>query len=85
VDEPKCRLEAQIGDSAELTPEQVQVRADRYQFPVACALWLQEHEIQKLSEDQRPPEHFLASEHERVAEAVLAAMNADVDAAQEDQ
>lgn len=72
--------------SSLLTPEQVQVRADRYQFPVACALWLQEHEIRKLPEDQRPSEVFLSGEHERVAEAVLAAMNADVDAAtDEDQ
>jgi hypothetical protein len=58
--------------SSGLTPEQVQVRADRYQFRVACALWLQDHEIQKLPEEQRPPEGFLTSEHERVAEAVLA-------------
>jgi len=37
-----------------LTPKQVQVRADRYQYPVGCALRLQEHELRKLSEDQRP-------------------------------
>jgi len=67
--------------SSMLTPEQVQVRADRYQFPVACALWLQEHEIRKLTDENRPSDEFLAGEHERVAEAVLAAMNADVDAA----
>lgn len=69
--------------SAALTPEQVQVRADRYQFPVACALWLQQHELQKVPEVQRPSDEFLGSEHERVAEAVLAAMNADVEAAVE--
>jgi hypothetical protein len=33
---------------------------------------VQDHEIQKLPEEQRPPEGFLTSEHERVAEAVLA-------------
>jgi hypothetical protein len=66
--------------SAALTPEQVQLRSERYQFPVACALWLQDHEIQRIPYEQRPSEAFLGTEHERVAEAVLAAMNADVDA-----
>jgi hypothetical protein len=70
--------------SSLLTPEQVQVRAERYQFPVACALWLQQYEIKKLAEDQRPSDVFLNGEHQRVAEAVLAAMNADVDSAIEE-
>lgn len=76
-------LERALSSSA-LTPEQVQLRADRYLFPVACALWLQAHAVQNLPEGQRPGDSFLASEHERVAEAVLAAMNADVDAADTD-
>lgn len=73
-------LERALRSSA-LTPEQVDIRANRYQFPVACALWLQQHELEKVPEAQRPNDAFLNSEHERVAEAVLAAMNADVDAA----
>jgi hypothetical protein len=71
--------------SSQLTPEQVTVRSERYQFPVACALWLQDHDIQKLPEEKRPTESFRLSEHERVAEAVLAAMNADVDVATDDE
>jgi hypothetical protein len=68
-----------------LTEDQVKVRGDRYQYPVACALWLQHHQMQQVPQDQRPSEDFLNAEHERVAEAVLAAMNADVEAAIEGQ
>jgi hypothetical protein len=68
-----------LGGSS-LTAEQVSQRAERYQFPVACALWLQDHELRQLADGERPTDAFVASEQERLAEAVLTAMNADIDA-----
>lgn len=65
--------------SSALTPDQVQIRADRYQFPVACGLWLQNHEISKM---ETPPEdEYRQRELHRLAEAVLVAMDPDVDLA----
>lgn len=65
--------------SSSLSPDQVQLRADRYQFPVACGLWLQNHEVSKM---ERPPEdEYLQRELHRLAEAVLVAMDPDVDLA----
>jgi hypothetical protein len=64
-----------------LTAEQVTQRSERYQFPVACALWLQDHDLKKLADAERPGDAFIASEQERLAEAVLTAMNADIETA----
>lgn len=65
-----------------LTEAMVKTRADRYQFPVACALWLQQHELNQLPEGQaRPSEPWQESEMRRVAEAVLLAMTPDADIA----
>lgn len=64
-----------------LTPEQVETRADRYQFPVAAALWLQ-HDAVK-STDPQPSDAYQSAELERLAEAVLLAADPDVDAALE--
>ena len=65
--------------SSSLTPDQVQVRADRYQFPVACGLWLQNHEVTNMAD---PPEDtYQQRELHRLAEAVLVAMDPDVDLA----
>ena len=66
-----------------LTGEQIRTRADRYQYPVACALWLQHHEVQRLAEGSRPPEDYLNSELERLAEAVLLASDPDVSLAED--
>lgn len=68
--------------SGNLTPEQVATRADRYQFPVACALWLQSHQLKDT--DRKPDESYIRSEKERLAEAVLLASNVDVALALED-
>ena len=62
-----------------LTADQIQTRADRYQFPVACGLWLQHHDLKTT--DPRPDDAYLESEMERLAEAVLVAMNPDVELA----
>lgn len=67
-----------LGGSS-LTAEQVSQRAERYQFPVACALWLQDHELKQLADGDRPADGFIASEQRRLAEAVLTAMNADIE------
>jgi hypothetical protein len=67
-----------------LTKTQVETRAERYQFPVACALWLQQYELNHLAEGtDRPMESWLEGEMQRIAEAVLLAMTPDADIAGE--
>lgn len=65
--------------SRALTEDAMNARAERYLFPVACALWLQYDGVQKA--DQRPTEDYLKAERLRIAEAVLLASNPDVDIA----
>jgi hypothetical protein len=63
-----------------LTEAQVTSRADRYQFPVACALWLQKHELDRLPDGTPPPsDAWLETEMQRVAEAVLLAITPDAE------
>jgi hypothetical protein len=62
-----------------LTGEQIQTRADRYQFPVACGLWLQHHDLKTAN--PKPDDKYLMAELERLAEAVLVAMDPDVELA----
>jgi len=61
-----------------LTPEAITLRADRYQYPVACGLWLQQFEMEKAK--TKPDEDYVKGEMRRLAEAVLAAIDPDVDA-----
>lgn len=65
-----------------LTAEQIETRATRYQFPVACALWLQHADL--MDANPRPDEKYAKAEMERLAEAVLLAADPDVDAAFEE-
>jgi len=65
--------------SSSLTEEQINVRADRYQFPVACGLWLQHHETTKM--ETPPDDEYLKGELHRLAEAVLVAIDPDVELA----
>lgn len=65
-----------------LTAEQIDTRATRYQFPVACALWLQHDDLKKT--DPRPNEKYVKTEMDRLAEAVIIAADPDVDAALEE-
>jgi len=65
-----------------MTPEAISTGGDRYQFPVACGLWLQHHAEQSAS--PKPDEKYRKQELERLAEAVIAAIYPDVDAAIED-
>lgn len=65
--------------SSRLTADQIQTRADRYQFPVACGLWLQHYDLKTA--DPKPDEGYLRAELERLAEAVLVAMDPDVELA----
>lgn len=65
--------------SRRLTPEQVTRRADLYQFPVACGLWLQDHEIKKAVNP--PTDEYQRVEMHRLAEAVLTVMNPDIEIA----
>jgi len=62
-----------------LTEEAVQTRASRYLYPVACALWLQSYEVKAMEE--KPNEVWLQRELARMAEAVLLAIDPDVDLA----
>lgn len=65
-----------------LTMEQIDTRATRYQFPVACALWLQ-HDATRDGK-KAPSEEYQKAELERMAEAVIVAIDPDVDAAFEE-
>lgn len=65
--------------SSSLTADQIGIRADRYQFPVACGLWLQHHEVAKM--DAPPEADYQQRELHRLAEAVLVAMDPDVELA----
>lgn len=65
-----------------LTAEQIDTRATRYQFPVACALWLQHDDLKKAN--PRPDEKYTKAEMDRLAEAVIIAADPDVDAAFEE-
>lgn len=65
--------------SSKLSSDQVATRTDRYQYPVACGLWLQSHELKTA--ESRPDEKYLESELHRLAEAVLVAMDPDVELA----
>lgn len=64
--------------SSKLSPDQVTSRADRYQFPVACGLWLQHYEEQRgnIVNDK-----YREAEFRRLAEAVLATMDPDIELA----
>jgi hypothetical protein len=68
--------------SSSLSEEQINVRRDRYQFPVACGLWLQHHETSKM--ETPPGPEYLKGELHRLAEAVLVAMDPDVELADAD-
>jgi hypothetical protein len=64
--------------SAGLTGTQVQARADRYQGPVAYALWRQQHAVDLLAvPSDGPSEEWRRDEMERVAETVLFAITPD--------
>jgi hypothetical protein len=65
-----------------LTPEAIELRATRYQYPIACALWLQEYAMK--SANPRPSEGYQKHELRRTAEAVLVAIDPDVDVAGEE-
>lgn len=65
-----------------LTEDAIETRATRYQFPVACALWLQHDAVRHA--EQKPDEGYLQAESERMAEAVLVAIDPDVDVALEE-
>jgi len=68
--------------ASKLTPEAVTTRADRYQFPIACGLWLQ-HDAEKRTQ-QKPTDSYRREELLRMAEAVLTAMDPDIDLALEE-
>ena len=65
----------------ELTEDAVVTRRDRYLYPVACGLWLQHHENQRRQETEKPDDEYLEGEMRRLAEAVIAAIDPEVELA----
>lgn len=57
----------------------METRANRFQYPLACGLWLQQYELKNA--DPKPAEEYQQAELRRLAEAVLVAMDPDVDLA----
>ena len=74
-------LLAKAMGSRNLTPEMIETRRDRYLYPVACGLWLQHHENQRIPVEDRPDDAYLEGEMARLAEAVIVAIDPDVDLA----
>ena len=68
--------------SSSLGEEAIRVRTERYLFPIACSLWLQDDLLMRTPEEKRPSSDFMSKQNEYIAEAVLAAMAADSDLAQ---
>lgn len=77
------RLLKQALSGRSLTGDAIAIRADRYQFPVACAIWLQDYEAKRLTPEARPSDEYQMGELERLAEAVLLASDPDVALADE--
>lgn len=68
-------LEKALDHNKKLTKEQIQTRAGRYLFPVACALY-EQHEATKDMTDP-PTLDYVTGEMERLAEAVLLVIDQD--------
>ena len=64
-----------------LSEDEIKTRRDRYLYPVACGLWLQHYENQTMDDDNRPTDEYLDGEMVRLAEAVIVAIDPDVDIA----
>ena len=74
-------LLAKAMGSRNLTSEMIVTRRDRYLYPVACGLWLQHYENQTIAVEDRPDDAYLEGEMARLAEAVIVAIDPDVDLA----
>lgn len=77
-------LLAKAVGSRNLSEAMMETRRDRYLYPVACGLWLQHHESQRLHHDDQPSDEYREGEMARLAEAVLTAADPDVDLASEE-
>lgn len=69
------RLEHALDRNKKLTKEQIETRAGRYLFPVACALY-EQYDAAKESKHPPTPE-YVKGELERVVEAVLLVIDQD--------
>ena len=74
-------LLAKAMGSRNLTSEMIVTRRDRYLYPVACGLWLQHYENRTIPVEDRPNDAYLEGEMARLAEAVIVAIDPDVDLA----
>jgi len=67
-----------------LTEAQIKIRSEKYLFPVAVALYMQDTNLKAIKDEQnRPSEEFLMRSNDYLAEAVLAAIHSDVEVAGE--
>ncbi len=68
-------LEKALDHNKKLTKEQIQTRAGRYLFPVACALYEQYEAAKEMTD--APSSEYITGELERLAEAVLLVIDQD--------
>jgi len=67
-----------------LTEAQIKIRTEKYLFPVAVALYMQDRNLKSIKDEQsKPSEEFLMRSNDYLAEAVLAAIHSDVEVAGE--
>jgi len=67
-----------------LTEAQIKIRSEKYLFPVAVALYMQDASLKAIADGQsRPSEEFLMRSNDHLAEAVLAAIHSEVEVAGE--
>jgi hypothetical protein len=61
-----------------LSANQIDIARERYMFPIACALWLQDYDKKLLDPQLMASDQFIKRQNEYLAEAVLTAMNAEL-------
>ena len=67
-----------------LTEAQIKIRTEKYLFPVAVALYMQDANLKSIKEEQsKPSEEYILRSNDYLAEAVLAAIHSDVEVAGE--
>lgn len=65
-----------------LTESQIKIRSEKYLFPVAVALYMQDLNLKLIQDEQsKPSEDFILRSNDYLAEAVLAAIHSDVEVA----
>lgn len=79
LDYPPLKKALTSGNRTEQAMENLK---ERYEYPIACALWLQDYQLK--NEKPPPSEKYRKTEQQRLAEAVLNALEPEVDVAVEE-